>query len=48
MQAGKIVDVLMLLMLANRAPLVAKELLGGRRSDPLDGREGHAFRRDSC
>jgi hypothetical protein len=36
-QAGKILDVLILLMLANGAPLVAKQLLGDRRCYPLDG-----------
>ena len=36
-QAGKILDVLILLMLANGAPLLAKQLLDNRRSYPLDG-----------
>src|SRR5436190_7332611 len=36
-QAGKILDVLILLMLANGAPLLAKQLLGDRRSHPLEG-----------
>jgi len=36
-QAGKIFDVLILLMLANGAPLVAKQLLGDRRCYPMDG-----------
>ena len=36
-QAGKIIDVLVLLMLANGAPLLAKQLLDNRRSYPLDG-----------
>src|SRR5437763_1036923 len=36
-QAGKILDVLILPMRANGAPLLAKQLLGDRRSHPLEG-----------
>src|SRR6202162_3336383 len=36
MQPGKILDVLILLMLANGTPLVAKKILGNRLSYPVD------------
>src|SRR5205823_3350438 len=43
MQAGKIVDVLTLLILANGSPLVAKQLLADRRCYPWTGGKGMPF-----
>src|SRR5947199_207735 len=40
LEAGKILDVLILLMLANGAPLVAKQLLGDRRCYPWTATSG--------